>query len=283
MKFAKKFMVVPYIKLQENPDDKFVSDLDRDIGDILIDEKLATDEKVKLYNIALQKFNMNYNPKPISNEAVALNKISEHFEDFLANQQRDKNENDTNNEQFNLDANTNPKIDPNDEFLDRLVEHIEYAMTSATSKKKTSLNDLKLKQEKKKQRLLNKTLSDTSNSKAHMHRSPKAPKKTASTRSRIVSPLVKGIDSNRAASILNTTYAKSLPNNLPQIVTNNDENDDDSQMEISGVYTTPIKSPTKRPNKNILGNGIKTKNSSSKTFKSDIRQQWNCSKTGYFN
>ncbi len=90
MKYAKKFMVVPFINLQENPEAKFISELDRDMGDILIDDKLPTDEKVKLYNIALFKYNKNYNPQPQSEESSSLNKINHHLESFVDEIKKEK-------------------------------------------------------------------------------------------------------------------------------------------------------------------------------------------------
>ena len=78
-------MVVPYINLQEDPNNKYLSDLDKSIGDILVNEKLAVDEKVKLYNSAIHKFQNNYNLVPQSSENTALNKISEHLKSFVNN------------------------------------------------------------------------------------------------------------------------------------------------------------------------------------------------------
>lgn len=78
-------MVVPYINLQEDPNNKYLSDLDKSIADILVNEKLAVDEKVKLYNSAIHKFQNNYNLVPQSSENTALNKISEQLKSFVNN------------------------------------------------------------------------------------------------------------------------------------------------------------------------------------------------------
>ncbi len=129
MKFAKKFMVVPYIKLQENPEEKYVSDLDRDIGDILIDDKKPTDEKVKLYNIALQKYMMNYNPKPPSEDSIALNKISQHLESYVNSLK--------NNEEQN---NNTIKTEPNS-ILNPNVNHMDLYNTDTNENESDNENE----------------------------------------------------------------------------------------------------------------------------------------------
>ncbi len=106
-------MVVPYIKLQENPEEKYVSDLDRDIGDILIDDKKPTDEKVKLYNIALQKYMMNYNPKPPSEDSIALNKISQHLESYVNSLKNNEEQNNN-----NIKTEHNSILNPNVNHMD---------------------------------------------------------------------------------------------------------------------------------------------------------------------
>ena len=53
MKFAKKFMVVPFVKQLENPDEKYLTDIDSDMSKILNQENLSVDQKLKLYNKAL--------------------------------------------------------------------------------------------------------------------------------------------------------------------------------------------------------------------------------------
>lgn len=83
MKFAKKFMVVPYIKLQDDPNNTYLSNLDTEIGDILINEKLPVDSKIKLYNIALHKFQKKYNPISESAENLSLNKINQQLKSFV--------------------------------------------------------------------------------------------------------------------------------------------------------------------------------------------------------
>lgn len=98
MKYAKKYMVVPYIKKLENPDEKYVSDLDRDIGDVLTDSSKSIDEKVKLYNVALEKFKLNYDRNPQSEESKALSKISSHLDSFMTELNNNKNIKEENHE-----------------------------------------------------------------------------------------------------------------------------------------------------------------------------------------
>ena len=62
MKYATKFMVVPYVPRLENSDEKFLTNLDSEMSRILTNQKMSTDEKVKMYNQALQRFIIN-NPQ----------------------------------------------------------------------------------------------------------------------------------------------------------------------------------------------------------------------------
>ena len=75
MKFAKKFMVVPFVKQLENPDEKYLTDIDSDMSKILNQENLSVDQKLKLYNKALDKFNQHYDPHLFGNSSDTLNKL----------------------------------------------------------------------------------------------------------------------------------------------------------------------------------------------------------------
>ena len=99
MKYAKKFMVVPYIKLQEDPEQKHLSDLDRDIGDILTNNELPTDTKVKLYNIALQKYQKNSKSTTKFNNNESIQKINEQMNSYISELKKEKTE--KNDELFN--------------------------------------------------------------------------------------------------------------------------------------------------------------------------------------
>jgi hypothetical protein len=75
MKFAKKFMVVPFVKVLENPDEKYLIDIDNVMSKILRQENLSIDQKLKLYNRALDKFTQQYDPNLFGNSAISLNKL----------------------------------------------------------------------------------------------------------------------------------------------------------------------------------------------------------------
>ena len=68
-------MVVPFVKQLENPDEKYLMDIDQDMSQILSQENLSIDQKVKLYNRALEKFTQHYDPNLFGNSSAALNKL----------------------------------------------------------------------------------------------------------------------------------------------------------------------------------------------------------------
>ena len=68
-------MVVPFVKQLENPDEKYLMDIDTDMSKILRQENLSIDQKLKLYNRALDKFTEHYEPNLFGNSSNALNKI----------------------------------------------------------------------------------------------------------------------------------------------------------------------------------------------------------------
>ena len=65
MKYAKKLMVVPFVKKLENPSEKFLENLDSEMTKILYKTNLSVDEKVKLYHATLNRFKVNYEPNAI--------------------------------------------------------------------------------------------------------------------------------------------------------------------------------------------------------------------------
>jgi chromatin remodeling complex protein RSC6 len=68
MKYATKLMVVPFVNLQ-NPKDKQLSDLDTKMSDILQNNKISIDDKVKIYKKTLDSFMLAYekiNPTEIN-------------------------------------------------------------------------------------------------------------------------------------------------------------------------------------------------------------------------
>lgn len=56
MKFATKLMVVPYVNKLEDPVDKYLFGLDIEMSEILERKDISIEEKLSLYNQALQKF-----------------------------------------------------------------------------------------------------------------------------------------------------------------------------------------------------------------------------------
>ena len=56
MKYSNKFMVVPFVSKPDNPEEKYISDLDQKISNILKDTKLNASEKLRQYNQILSIF-----------------------------------------------------------------------------------------------------------------------------------------------------------------------------------------------------------------------------------
>ena len=65
MKYAKKMMVIPFVKKLENPSEKFLENLDTEMTTILHTNNISVDEKIKLYNATLNRFKLNYDPSTI--------------------------------------------------------------------------------------------------------------------------------------------------------------------------------------------------------------------------
>lgn len=298
MKFAKKFMVVPYIKLQENPEEKYVSDLDRDIGDILIDDKKPTDEKVKLYNIALQKYMMNYNPKPQSEDSIALNKISQHLESYVNNL---KNNDEQNNNRIKTEPNSN--LNPN-------VNHMYYYNTNRNTDTNENEGDVE-NMEQDDNNIFSSDLDSPEPVRQPIKRKlvdkslvfPKNPRHTRKNNLKN-SPIVPGLISDRKKAIQNSEYAQKVESDIKKQQNlflkqekdtkaavegkmrlkemskifkpkKNDSSDDESKMNVTGKSLKTARTPQK-------GNGLQIKNTISKTQQCSLQQKWSCNKTGYF-
>jgi hypothetical protein len=84
MKYATKYLVVPYTKSLDNPLDAKINSLDQDMSDILA-RKINLDEKVKLYGQALNRFATLYNPESFSMPSVlaTMNKKLDGMENQL--------------------------------------------------------------------------------------------------------------------------------------------------------------------------------------------------------
>lgn len=62
MKYAKKMMLVPYVPLT-TPEETKLGELNNQMSGIIKNKSFTDDEKIKLYNQALNKFIQLYNPK----------------------------------------------------------------------------------------------------------------------------------------------------------------------------------------------------------------------------
>ena len=78
-------MVVPFVKHLENPDEKYLTDIDTEMSKILTQDSLSIDQKVKLYNRALEKFTQHYDPNLFGNSSNSLNKLVEPVSQILKN------------------------------------------------------------------------------------------------------------------------------------------------------------------------------------------------------
>ena len=56
MKYANKLMVVPFVNKLQDPEEKYLTDLDNEMSSILKNDKYSIEEKVKNYNKVLSKF-----------------------------------------------------------------------------------------------------------------------------------------------------------------------------------------------------------------------------------
>ena len=56
MKYANKLMVVPFVNKLQDPEEKYLTDLDNEMSSILKNDKYSIEEKVKNYNKILSKF-----------------------------------------------------------------------------------------------------------------------------------------------------------------------------------------------------------------------------------
>ena len=65
MKYAKRMMVIPFVKKLENPSEKFLENLETEMTTILHTNNISVDEKIKLYNATLNRFKVNYDSSTI--------------------------------------------------------------------------------------------------------------------------------------------------------------------------------------------------------------------------
>ena len=72
-------MVVPFVKHLENPDEKYLTDIDTEMSKILTQDSLSIDQKVKLYNRALEKFTQHYDPNLFVNFVSLISRLIFYF------------------------------------------------------------------------------------------------------------------------------------------------------------------------------------------------------------
>lgn len=83
-------MVVPYVpRLESNAQEAQILDIDREMGSILHDQTKNTDQKVKLYNQALVKYNDNLNRYKLVNEE-RQDQSSQEFSDLITSKVYEK-------------------------------------------------------------------------------------------------------------------------------------------------------------------------------------------------
>ena len=85
MKYANKLMVVPYVPHIDNPTQTQIFTLDQEMEEILYDKGKNVDEKVKLYNQALNKYN-----KAVENFNTANASADMDYVDTFSSQLADK-------------------------------------------------------------------------------------------------------------------------------------------------------------------------------------------------
>jgi hypothetical protein len=100
MKYATKLMVVPFVKKIEDPETKYVNDLDDGMSEILNNKSLSVTDKISRYNDLLNKFNEKRPPgeSPFIHHASNLTEFNSEM-----------------NGQENF-------IDPDDEIIDRKIK-----------------------------------------------------------------------------------------------------------------------------------------------------------------
>lgn len=73
MNHSKKYIVVPFVKTIEKPNDTMVNSFDKNMSDIISDSQLSDDNKLKLYHQNLNKFLLKYDPESYGVTPVLAN------------------------------------------------------------------------------------------------------------------------------------------------------------------------------------------------------------------
>jgi len=83
MKYASKFVVVPYVPQIKNPIEDQITSLDQKMSNILHDKSLPVDVKVKLYNKTLLEYNKSLNNYNLTTSSDSKNKLAEQSSRFV--------------------------------------------------------------------------------------------------------------------------------------------------------------------------------------------------------
>ena len=268
MKYSKKFMLVPFIKTKDNPAEKYSEDLDSKMGDILTDKLLTPDEKVKLYNIALEKYKINYNNKPSSEESTSLNKISNHLESFIKDLKDEKviKKNETKDEVKNEEKKENLNYNPD---YYKLFNN----MFDTTNLENTGYNeDTFNKSYIGRQNAFDKNRNLDSPIPMDVDKSPQITKPNTSE------PITPKNSKNKVVNKINKKSQNTRTNYSPLVtgltsnkITQKQASKDEPFKRNNKIERSPVKFSGKG-----LANTISTK------AQHDCKQKWTSHKTGYF-
>ena len=82
MEHTKKYLVVPYVKNIEKPSESYLQNINQNMDQILYDNKLAPDIKLKLYSKNLNNFLLKYDPDSFG-LAPTLTKLAKVITNYL--------------------------------------------------------------------------------------------------------------------------------------------------------------------------------------------------------
>ena len=82
MNHTKKYLVVPFVKSIESPNESMVNNLDQNMSEIIEDKDLTDDNRMKLYYNTLNKFLLKYDPET-HGVSPSLTKLAKIVEDFI--------------------------------------------------------------------------------------------------------------------------------------------------------------------------------------------------------
>ena len=81
---SKKYRVVPYVNDIEKPTESYLENLDKNMSNIISDEKVPDDQKLKLYSKNLNNFLLKYDPDSFGT-APAITKLAKVVTKYLEN------------------------------------------------------------------------------------------------------------------------------------------------------------------------------------------------------